>query len=554
MADLENRLVSLSNAVNIFCEYLLKSLKKNNSDINSLNNNVIGYFKRPDKYGDFYNILKDFAQNEISINNICNVLCDIFFVVAETSSLNGHSFSVINLLLQNKFSINKFELNDDYRSKLENVKRIMLIDFNIYSEENTNNNIEANSNSSDTPHIHVNSNLAPNIHTQIICDTQRSINSVPSDSQTALLLNSLNNSSDNNNSLALLSFLNNLSESIKIINENIVNNSKNTNEKFKHFAKLVNSNSTVKEYFDKINHHTKNILWSENQIKILRSYKDASHTPLSLRHSRFPRPMFNQSTFQDYFLDYNKAIETCQNSLIDINIAELERRIAFSKNEVSRFRDILSISDDKVVDKIKDIESTIKKGFESSFKKSNEACNRHIQEPIDKYPLVKEKNKNSNFNNNSNKTKTTNQSTKLNKNKSNLKNSHPKSSNNNKNNSNSKSRISSETCINEVSSSTEKQNSIIDQNISQIRDNRSRFYRSSSSYSNSKRRPNNSTHHTNNSTRQSNHFSRQSNNSTRQSNNSTRQSNDSTRKTNNTTRSFSNDQVFQSRHVSRFRN
>ncbi len=179
-----------------------------------------------------------------------------------------------------------------------------------------------------------------------------------------------------------------------VINENDLNSSSTSiNLTASSSSGCRCSSTTITEYYTKLKYHIKNILCSENELKILNTYKKSNCTPAPLVHYRFPQPMFN-SLNKEYFLNYNKAIETCQQAIIDINIGECERRVKFSKREVMRICDILLISDATIVEKINDLEARLKQRLDASFSKENEACMRQLKETILKYPL------NSNNNNN----------------------------------------------------------------------------------------------------------------------------------------------------------
>jgi hypothetical protein len=192
-------------------------------------------------------------------------------------------------------------------------------------------------------------------------------------------------------------------ETTTVINENDLNSSiDNHVSSIKSSEVTLNSTSscysstTITEYYTKLKFHIKNILCSENELKIQKTYKKHTHTPASLVHYRFPQPMFN-SLNKEYFVNYNKAIETCQQAIIDINIGECERRIKFSKREVMRICDILLISDKKIVEKINDLEARLKQRLEASFGKENEACMRQLKETVLKYPLNNNNNNNNNM-------------------------------------------------------------------------------------------------------------------------------------------------------------
>ena len=367
--------------------------EKNNNNACYINNNVLGYFKRNNcEYSVSYDAIKNFTKSDISYENICKSLCDIFMAVAEIKVLNQFSYSIIKLLLAGKFAVNGFTVDENLEIALEDFLKTILSEFEDHNEflSFSNNQVGL---------LGVNSNVVTS--NLVIPDTQQPTLTNDIQNQRLQTVMSLANNqlgykskdkSFSNPSLEI-SNISNFNQLTSFINSVILNVSSNISkymdEKSKNFAKLVNSNNTVKAYYDRISVLSKDICHSNNQLKLLGSYKRAKSTPASLNHYRFPKPMFNRSKNDEYFKQYNFVVETCQFALMDLNMNEFKLRIEKNKGEIESIVAILSISIEKVYEKIKSIENSVRKNLENSFKAINEEYECHSLETVLIFPFVK---------------------------------------------------------------------------------------------------------------------------------------------------------------------
>ena len=387
MANLDPTLV-LSNSINILCEYILRCGKKNNGVYSNISNASLGAFKKS-PYDTYYKPIQEFAKVDMKIDNIGKIICEIFFNVANNGFLNSNSYSVLNLLLTDKFTINNFKACDDYKKRLLDVKTEMLKEFeqfdvqpddiNFTQQANDQmNNEDSGVNNTDPLNIHNQSPLILNEnHNQMLTETQNEEITVSNWTELSFCINKI------------FTQFSTIESNMTVINSNVMLNSRNTDDKFKNFAKLVNSNNTVRSYYEKIESLTKDIQCSTNNLKLLNNYKQEKRTPPSLDHYHFPKPMFNNSLDKEYFSEYNKCIEICQTSLLDLNLRELERKIEASRSELSNIKDILSISEDNLDKNILDIENKVKKSLDHTFTTTHEKYCRIIQEPVLKFPYIK---------------------------------------------------------------------------------------------------------------------------------------------------------------------
>jgi len=175
------------------------------------------------------------------------------------------------------------------------------------------------------------------------------------------------------------------------INHTINLNNNSVNARLNEFAKFLNTNQNTQNHFKRVEALVKNKLRLENHLKLLQSYSEQSRMPPALVHERFPRCMFNNSTNPDYFIEYNRIVEICQKSLLDLNIKEVKLMIEKSKKELYDLKKFIDTFDDKTNQKFNEIDTTQAKNADKFFLKLNENFNREIQKPIRKFPILKEK-------------------------------------------------------------------------------------------------------------------------------------------------------------------
>jgi len=199
----------------------------------------------------------------------------------------------------------------------------------------------------------------------------KSANDIPSDSQTLLNLEYLNQSS------TLEEFFNKLESTLVSKLESAVQN-KVSEEITKYLG--INKNLTSGEVIDvqnKLGYTYQSILRKENQILLLQSHLKNNTSPDALRHHKFPAP-FPAFDHKPLFIDnYNKIIETMQRQIMELEIAEFKLDIDNLNNDVRVFCNILShhVQDiDRTKADIHNYQSDLlKKDFESAHVKVSKA-------------------------------------------------------------------------------------------------------------------------------------------------------------------------------------
>ena len=413
MTDLVNSNIILTNAVNVFCEYITASIKRNNSNISSFNGRQLGAFKNKDnKYSSYYVAITNFAKRDITSDNFIQIICEIFFHVVDDGFLNSSSLKILNYILESQTKIGEFDLNSDWRTKLKHVKTKMHEEFENFAEQVD----EVNSPEEDplpnkdpgaqttfmVPNTINTTPIEDSQSTQLLLDQVAALNSQITNGQN-LSGNPLPNFNETNNQNVLTALLSTFqtifNNQMHLINSSIAQNSKNVDDRLKSFAKLLDSNQAVNNYYLEVEKLTKIKLKNENHLNLLQNYLKASRTPPSLNHDRFPRCMFNFSKNSDYFDDYNIIVEICQKSLLELNVRELKRMIDKNEADIKNFKALISDFDDEVNKKFADIDSRANEENESLFVSTNEHYNRIIKDPVVKFPINKPKKSKNNDNN-----------------------------------------------------------------------------------------------------------------------------------------------------------
>jgi hypothetical protein len=397
MTDLENnnRLSFLTNAINIYCEYILLCVKKQNGNFSQVSSGQLGSFKSHAKYKPFYETLSGFVGNNININEVGLTICKVFCEVVNFGFLNTNSFRILDHIIKGDFKIGNFVLNEDLKKNLEEVRAKMLQDFEIPNtidsdfDEGANhgnfNNVDlipptpSSSNNLDTPSS--SSSQIPSTHDMINAMDEDQCN----ENQ---MINNSTNGNINNVLSALQQIINN---QMIIINKTISNNSDIVNTRLDEFAKFLNLNKSSQNYYSKVELLTKSKLKLENQLKLLQSYSDNNRVPPSLAHNHFPRCLLHNSKNSNYFNEYNNAIEICQNELHKINMKELNNMILSLNNEIKDLKKLIASFDENNNEKFQEIDRNLTLQAEKSFSNMNENFNRDIQNPIIKFPIHKPK-------------------------------------------------------------------------------------------------------------------------------------------------------------------
>ena len=155
-------------------------------------------------------------------------------------------------------------------------------------------------------------------------------------------------------------------------------------DQLKNMGKLVFPKDVLDSHFKELSTRTETFIRLEHHHLMLNNHLENDSAPTSLGIKSFPKPNFQDFGFsQDYIDKFNIIINTCQRSLIELNVDALHQKMDNVLILINGIKSIISdVTDIKINVHMTDLENKKRAELKPYFDKSNENFIRLSTDPF----------------------------------------------------------------------------------------------------------------------------------------------------------------------------